>query len=210
MEQGVHVEFLLHPVVNGMKSKEAGREVCDDKPHVRIRVAGNDKDEFFGPVNEQIRARFSEEWDAFQKGMETPKSGTPIERWPEATPGMVRNFKALNIHTVEDLAALPDFGMQKLGMGAQEWRRKAQRFLSLAQTAADVGQLDELREANAKLSDQVAEMQAQIAQLLEARTPEVPEAPFVRVEEIAQPVIPHLKIEGNDEEAPKRRRKQAT
>lgn len=177
MEPGVHVEFEMFPMLNGIKSKEAGREIYDEKPHVRIRVAGNDKEEFFGPVNEQIRQRFPEEFASWQKGNEVPLTGTPVERWPQITQAQVKNLKALNIRTVEDLATLPDFGLQKLGMGAQKLRSDAQRFLSLAQQAAEVAQVDELKDTITRQNEQMAKMQEQIAALMAAQAPKAEPAP---------------------------------
>lgn len=161
-EPGVRVEFELYPLVNAVKSKEAGREVCDEIPHVRIRNAGEDKHEFFGPVNEQIQARFPQEWDAFQRGARVAESGTPIENWPARTRGEIRTLKGLNFYTVEDVASASDAAIQRYGMGGQKLRADAQKFLSLAQAAADVAQLDELREAVVAKDGQISTMQAQL------------------------------------------------
>lgn len=163
-EPGVHVEFVMQPVVHGQKSLEEGREVCVDKPHVRIRVAGNDKEEFFGPVNEQIRARFPEEWSAFEKGMTAPRIGTPIEDWPKLSmqPSLVRMLKNLAIFTVEDMAGCSDAALQKVGMGGQKLREDAQKFLTLAKSTADTSKVEALERENADLKDNMAKMQAQL------------------------------------------------
>lgn len=185
-EPGVHVEFEMHPVVHGVLSKEAGREVCVDKEFVRIRVAGNDKEVIFRPVSDQIKARFPQEYEAWKRGQVEPTTGTPIDRWPQLTPGQAANLKSLNIRTVEDMATLSETGLQKVGMGARKLQDDARKFLSLAQNAADVGQLEELREAVAAKDLQIAQMgetlatlQAQVAELMKPRTEE-PETPPVR------------------------------
>jgi hypothetical protein len=181
-EPGVHVSFELFPVVNGVLSKEAGREVCVDKEYVRIRVAGNDKEEFFGPVNDQIKDRFPSEYESWKKGNDVPLVGTPIQNWPQLTVSQVRNLQSLGVRTVEDMATLSDVGLQKVGMGARKLQDDARKFLSLAQAAADVGQLDELREANAnkdlllaQQAESIATLQAQMAELLKPKEPEVVE-----------------------------------
>jgi hypothetical protein len=161
-EAGVRIDFEMYPMVNAVKSKEAGREVCDDIPHVRIRNAGEDKHEFFGPVNEQIMARFPEEWEAFQRGSRVAESGTPVDRWPQLTPAQVRTFKGLNFYTVEDVASASDAAIQRYGMGGQKLRTDAQKFLSLAQAAADVAQLDDLKEAVAAKDGEIASMREQM------------------------------------------------
>lgn len=164
-EPGVHAEFEMYPVLHGIESKAQGREIYVDKPHVRIKVAGNDKEEYFGPVNEQIRARFPEEWEAFERGGAEVHIGTPIDRWPEITPSQVKMLKALHIYTVEDMASLSDAGLQKVGMGGQKLRAAAQRFLSVAQNNADFEKMQELEAQNAAMKQQLAELQAAVAKL---------------------------------------------
>lgn len=166
-EPGVHVTFEMFPMLHGLQSKEAGREIFVDKPHARIRVAGYDKDEFFGPANEQIRARFPEEWDAFQRHAEAPTSGTPIGNWPHlfSQPSQVKNLMSLGFRVVEDLAAASDMALQKVGHGAYKLRDAARTYLSGAQVAADTAQVDELKAANATLEAKLAELSAQVAAL---------------------------------------------
>ena len=175
-EAGIHATFEMVAIVNGVKSREAGREVCDDKPHVRIRVAGNDKEEFFGPVRDEHKQRFPEAWEAFQKGCEVAKSGTPLERWGRITPSLNRHLKNMNCYTVEDVASISDIGLQKIGPGGNELRREAQKFLSVNQTAADVARLDDLTAENATLKAQLSELQRQVGALMAAQAPKEPEA----------------------------------
>ena len=51
------------------------------------------------------------------------------------------NFKAYNIHTVEQLAAVADNVLHNLGTGAMELRQKAIDWLKAATNAATVTQL---------------------------------------------------------------------
>lgn len=173
-EPGVHVEFMQYPMLHALNSQAAGRPVYVDKPHVRIKVAGQDKDDHFGPVNEQIKARFPQEWEAFQRGCELPVTGTPIEQWPQMTVTSVANLKTLNIRTVEDVATLADSALTKIGPGAVKLRADAQKYLSSAQLSADLAQMDELRETNAaqaaqikQQGDALAALQAQMADLIQ-------------------------------------------
>jgi hypothetical protein len=180
MEPGVHVTFEQYPILMGAASKAAGREIFEDRPYVRIKVAGMDKDEFFGPVNEQIRARFPQEWEAFKKGMEVPTSGTPVERWPQLTPSQVKVLKQNAFRTVEDVASASDQAVESIGMGGRALRHDAQRFLSLASSAADGRRVDDLeaklaaavesgKDKDAKLiaqADQLRTLQGQMDMIL--------------------------------------------
>jgi hypothetical protein len=163
----------MHPVVQGFRSQQEGREICEDEPHVTIRVAGNDKEAFFGPVNEQHRLRFPEEWAAFEQGLTMSSVGTPIEHWPKLThqPSLVRSLKNLAIFTVEDMAACSDAALQKIGMGGQKLREDAKLFLSSSKNSADAGKLAEMEKANKDQAEQIAELQRQMGEFLAAQAP---------------------------------------
>jgi hypothetical protein len=167
-EPGVNVRFYKEDVIHGLMSKEAGREVTIQKDFIEIRVAGNDKEVFVGPANEQMRGRFPEEWDAYQRGAGPEHIGTAVRRWPQLTQAQVRTLENHNIYTVEDMASVSDAGLQSLGMGARKLREDAQKFLSLSKLAADVALVDELRDENKALKEQMQNMSAQVAELLQA------------------------------------------
>jgi hypothetical protein len=166
-EPGVQVKFFQHPMLHGKQSLEAGRQVFVDVPHVEIVVAGQDKQKFVGPVNEQIEARFPEEYALFLKGEQMVRTGTPIEQWPQLTPSQVMMLKQLNAYSVEDVASLSDENVRNLGPGGYKMRDDAAKFLKLALAASDAGKMEEIQkqmvamaEANAALLARVAELEA--------------------------------------------------
>lgn len=166
-EPTVQVRFFQHPMLHGQKSIEAGRQFFVDVPHVEIVVAGQDKQKFVGPVNEQIEARFPEEYAMFLKGEQVVRTGTPIEQWPQLTPSQVLMLKQINIYCVEEVANLSDENVRNVGPGGYKMRDEAAKFLTLATAAADAGKMEEIQkqmlamaEANAALLARVAELEA--------------------------------------------------
>lgn len=193
-EQGVRAKFFKHSVLHEGKSKEAGRQIFVDKDYIEIRVAGMDKQIHVAPVNSSHKERFPDEWERYQRGAEEKREGTPVRHWPQITPAQAEALEAINIFTVEDMATAADFALQKYGAGARKLQEDARKFLSLAQSAADVGQMDELREAVAakdallvKQGEQIAQLQAQMAELLQSKPAEavVEEAPPTRRRRVA-------------------------
>lgn len=183
-EPGVQVEFFLHPMLQGKESQDAGREIYKDAPHVRIRVAGQDKSEVVKEVTEKVKMRFPEEWAAFEKGMEAPSHGTPLSQWGRITPALGRTLGLLNIRTVEDLATLSDAGVMEVGPGGFKLRGDAQKFLSLSQSSADLSRLEDLEKSNAEKDQaliaqkqRMDELEAKVALLSTAAEPVVPDAP---------------------------------
>lgn len=170
-EPGVDVEFVNHPMLHGIKSAEEKRQVFVDVPHVRIKNAGQDKQVFFGPVNEQHEARFPEELAAFLKGNQVAKTGTPIEQWPQITPSQVLMLKNLNVFSVEDVATLSDEGVGNVGPGGFKLRDDARKFLVQSMTTADLARMDEVqaelaaaKEREKALLDRLGALEAKLAE----------------------------------------------
>jgi hypothetical protein len=58
-DRGVVANFYLDKVLLGFKSREAGREIYEDREFVSIRVKGQDKMEVVREVTEQDKQRFA-------------------------------------------------------------------------------------------------------------------------------------------------------
>jgi len=94
-------------------------------------------------------------YDKYKKGEDLPLNGTPIKTWPPLSPAQITNLIALNIHTVEDLAALNEEGKARFGMGIVELQRKAKNWLEESQSiGAAVARLTALETEFKDLKDQ--------------------------------------------------------
>lgn len=105
-------------------------------------------------------------YDKYKKGEELPVNGTPIKTWPPLSPAQITNLIALNIHTVEDLAALNEEGKARFGMGIVELQRKAKNWLEESQSiGAAVARLTALETEFKALKDQNDRQRAIIERL---------------------------------------------
>jgi hypothetical protein len=170
MDSKLFVEFFRRPVLNSGKSAEAGRPVFDEYDFVRIIIPGDRNSTMEAKVTEEHRRRFASRWQRYIAGQDQAQSGTPIEQWPIMTVSQVANLKAINIHTIEQLAGLSDQNATQL-MGNFELRKKAQAFLDLAKDNL----ANEKLEASLKQRDEeINLLKEQMAQLLAATTKPTP------------------------------------
>jgi hypothetical protein len=128
----VFPRFHLEPRHNAHRSEKEGRAVYDDVEYVEITVAGDTRTVVDERVKPEHKERWPQAYKAFKEGRELAEDGTPLEAWPLLTPGQVMEFKALNIRTVDALAALDDGNLNKLGTGGRNIREKAKAFLETA------------------------------------------------------------------------------
>jgi hypothetical protein len=161
-DRGVVANFYLDKVLLGFKSREAGREIYEDREFVSIRVKGQDKMEVVREVTDQDKQRFATQYFRFKQGQEQAKVGTPIERLPGMTPSSIHMYKQYNIKTIEDLCEVADSNLQNLGPGARELQRQAQEFISNGKVAnaALENKFDELSEIVRKQAELIERLTA--------------------------------------------------
>jgi hypothetical protein len=167
-----------------------GRPIYDDMELVEILIPGDrlsrpvlvasEESSNGGPTWAQLYPR---EYEAFKRGQIQATSGTPLEHWPTSllTAARVAELKALNIFSVEDLAAVADGYLGRMGMGARELREQARAYIARGKEDAT---------SNA-MAARIADLEAKLAAVLEMRTA-VPAQP-------AEPVERDLADLSNDE-----------
>lgn len=157
-----YVKFYRQWLRDNFLSEKEGREVGAEHDFILIISPGQSKTEVRRKVTEADRVTYAGEWAAYQAGKEHQVSGTPIEKLPGLASGMADALKALHIHSIEQMAALPDIAMQKVGMGANDIRNRARAYLSNG--SAEVATLKEqLKAAQARIAELEAAAQTRPA-----------------------------------------------
>lgn len=145
--------FHRDPVEDRNASIAAGRYIAKDVDFVTVTRPGA-RDNFVTVASEYAetlrdRARaglippdWPEKYEAayarWLKGETAPEIGTPIKGWGLLSPATQEMLIRWEIRTVEDLAALPDSEVMRLGMGMQAAKDKAKAFLEAANSAGAV------------------------------------------------------------------------
>lgn len=159
---GNRAEFYLAAVADPAASAAAGRQIFRNAEMVRVVVPGSVTNVHVKYVDEEAKARWPREYEAFKAGVEAPPEGTPIEQWPILLPAQVQELKHFKIHTVEEIAELSDQALQRIGMGARNLRDHARAFLKKAERLALTSQLTQ---ENDMLRSRVAALEAQVGEL---------------------------------------------
>ena len=131
LDKKLFVQFYLRAVMNNFKSSHEGRPIFDEVDYVRIIVPGDKNTIIDTKVTPEYAQRFASNFEKYKKNQSQAVTGTPLEVWPQMTVGQVAELKAMNVHTVEQLAELPDNLAQRI-MGSHDLRRRAIAFLELA------------------------------------------------------------------------------
>lgn len=204
--------FSLRPVENKSASNQAGRPIFREVEWVKIYIPGDKTTVVSKKVTDEHRERWPEQYQAFKRGQDQPIIGTPLEQWPIVTRAQVMEFKALQIHTVENLASLSDDAISRIGMGTRDLVERAKAFLVAAEEGARDSQIAaKLEAANQKIDAMAAQIDELATRLEEVtgervsrETPEPPqEVDFLTPAEMA----PTQPVEAEPEHRPKPKKK---
>jgi hypothetical protein len=146
--------FRMEAKQNKAKTITEGRPIFDQIPFVTIISPGDNKNVPDTKVLEEHRQRWPKQWEAFEKGLEQPINGTPINQWPILNNAQVAELKALNIYTIEDVASLSDGGTQQV-TGLMTLKQQAIAHLA---TSKDDGVIYEALDKVEKLTEQMEAM----------------------------------------------------
>lgn len=157
------VTFANHAVLNEGKSLKASRPIFDDVEICVIAFAGDTKRVCVFPALEaepnatrekglpvSYAEVYSEQYRRFKSQEQQAVSGTPLTEAPFLTEGKRRELRALNVHSIEALAAVDGPNLKMLGMGGRELKNQAIAYLDNAAGSADIvsmaAQMEKMRE----------------------------------------------------------------
>lgn len=168
--------FKRTPEIDDDATREKGMTVFRDVDICYYTVKGTTRTN--SVKVERLKKTMPDIWHvvepAYQRwldGKEPLTSGTPLATIPGIGPAFVETAAMLSIRTVEDMAKATDADLERLGMGASQYRAMARDMLKAAQdvgiVAAEVAvlkeqllanqsELKELQEANRELNKQLA------------------------------------------------------
>lgn len=134
--EGLYGEFHYHPVLQPEESHKQGREVYKDVLYLKIQIKGQKNQIRSRKATEQDKLDFPAAWLAFTKDEEEAISGTPLSAIPGVGPSLAMEIRQLGITSVEDLASLSDYAMDKF-RGAVMFRERAKAYLAALRVAPE-------------------------------------------------------------------------
>ena len=175
-DRGLRVTFFLDEVLDEAATTEAGRpihksvEMCEikygDKDNVVV-----DRVKYMKP---DPRQRFPVQWAKFKAGEKEQVVGTLLRKWGLIETALAKDYEAIGIMTVEQLAGLSD-ELCKRYRGSIADRQKARDFLAMADGQAPIAaaraEIEALREEIRALRDGGAQGMPAVAPIETKRRP---------------------------------------
>ncbi len=160
-ESGVHVpNRSTFIIITSHGSKDSSEHLVEEwLPRKREEVSR-------GYYNQKWVDHFQDQYNAWKKGHELPRNGTPILTWQSISQEQNARLRALGYTVIEDVAALPDTALGTLGLDGRSIRDMARAWLNEGKDKGINTQL--IAEQAVKLEQQetiIDELKQQIAEL---------------------------------------------
>lgn len=171
------VRFIQEAVEDEQATAETGVVSYKDVEFVEIIVPGNNSLKIHEVANAQHKFRFVREWEAFERGSKIEIVGTPLKQWPQVSAGQVRTLASMNIHSVEQLAAVGDANIARVQMStlkhkARAWLDAQEGQASLMKTQAELEKRDAEIESLKKQVALIAQATTAAKQITATKTKE--------------------------------------
>lgn len=171
---GVYPRFYVEAVLNPVATEREGRQIFSDVETVEIIIPGSSQyTKHKERVNNEHRARWPKEYEAFKRGIELAPDGTPLEEWPILAASQRAELKAMGLLTVEHVRDMNDHVIQRIKMGGRKLKEAAEIFLD---DAARIAATTRLAADNDRKDAEIAVLRRQIeemGQLMNARFAEL-------------------------------------
>lgn len=172
-DEAFHFEWEVASERLGHESEKQGREIFRNIDRCTILYPGfkNTLCKDFGPeAHDQTALRqflnahpkAAALYSSWKMTGQQQWQGTPIDEWSAISVAEKAELKALQLHTVEQVAAASDLVCQQMGMKGREYRTKAIAFI---ETAKETAAAQKFAAENERLREEMSLMKAQIAQL---------------------------------------------
>lgn len=161
------VWFKREPKLMVAQSEMQGRQIWEDRDYVYVQQPG-DKDAVRIEAFPMHARRWPRAWEAYQAGRKQIPDGTMIAILFPAEPGIAKNLQELGIHTIEQLAEMPDSSIGNIPFGGT-LKQKAIKYMASVSGAQGFNKLSaEMAHKDQEISSlqmQISDLQARLAEL---------------------------------------------
>jgi hypothetical protein len=173
--------FLNMAVKNEAKSASAGRPIFEDLEVCQLRYPGSKNIGVYPATGfshwatdpqtgEQFKVsyaeRFARQYRQFKEHAAQTKAGTPLSEVAFLTEARRAELRALNVYTVEALAALDGLELKNLGHNGRDLKNRAIEYLEAARDGAHntqlMAELEALRARNSLLEEDVSRLKEEL------------------------------------------------
>lgn len=152
------VTFYDNSKQNNFKSREEGKAVYDNILYIHKVVPFKEKDSIRRPARDKDKQDYPQQYQAYQDREKYEAEGTTIQNWNFPNESQVKMLSSQGIKTVEQVAALGDDSLSRMGHNARTLRDTAKKFIMQGDAADSRKKIADLEAKCDELTEQVANL----------------------------------------------------
>ena len=175
-DSAFNVEFYTREIEDHWETRMRGRQILKPVTYCRKQAVGDPRTVWDQPASDEDKARWPQQWAAFQAGEQQAITGTPLEAVPWLTANARVTLKNHGFKTIEQLATVSDGTLSTMQHGMapllQNVREHARKFMAdqeagsaerrlVAELEQRDGTIETLQNQIAALSQQMERMRAE-------------------------------------------------
>jgi hypothetical protein len=160
---GMQMRDVDYVIVRQVGSKDTVEKVAAEWLADLDRLVSN------GTFPAQWASHFRDKFKAYKEGQVEPELGLSVKQWPSLSKAQSENLLAAGVRTVEDVAAMNEQTLQKVGMGARELKGKARVYLDSRDANKAAEMITAVRIESEAKDERIAALEARLA-AIEANT----------------------------------------
>lgn len=181
VDRPAYIRFEVRAVPDAEATLAAGHHVSKDVNYVLVTppyskdcvekkadtwFAQKELDVKNGRVSPKHLAMWKESYERWKNGLEPPLDGTSVKEWNAISPAQCKNLISAGCRTIEDVAAVNDEGLKRIGIGGIDLKNKAKAWLQAAKDHGPlVNEVTHLKRENEQLKGSVEALTEQITLL---------------------------------------------
>jgi len=150
------VTFYVDKILLTEQTEAQGEPVYRDVEMIKINVPGDAKTVVIREVTREDQNRFPSQWADFKAGREQLQHGHALKEMGLGDTE-ISKLHWMNVVTIEQLADLPDFLLEDLGLGARGLRDGAIKWIQNRKVSVD--EFETLKAENEGLQSTLIELQ---------------------------------------------------
>lgn len=159
-DSSLSIRFFYLPILLEKASLDSGVPKYADIEMIEFLIPGDKNSVIHRKVNNEDKIRFKDKYERFKQTAESKIDGTPLNQFPFISAAHIKEMEYYNIYTAEQLIAIPDGNIERLGSGGREMVRKVKAYLDSAKDSSFVtkitGENESLKREMSLLKEQMS------------------------------------------------------
>lgn len=163
LQENILVSFFDKSIKNNFKSAEEGVPIFNEVLYISKTVPFKEKDSVQRKATSEDKSNYPQAFQAYENREKFEGEGTLVKNWNYPSESEVQMLLTHKIVTIEQVAALDDIAVKRMGNGGRALRDTARKYIEQADGVDKLA--EDLKTLKKESSEQIAELEKECEEL---------------------------------------------